>query len=143
VRFEQLDGRASGHVFRREGARGPVWYAKFREPSGRQVQKRIGPAWTGRGRPAEGFFTKRTAERWLADVLAQADAGELPGQACPGVTFAQAAREWLRYVEQDRACKASTLRSYRSTVEGRLIPAFGDGRSTRSPRASSSAGATG
>jgi integrase len=41
------------------------------------------------------------------------------------VTFEDAAREWLRYCEQDRACKPSTMRGYRSSVEGRLIPAFG------------------
>ena len=38
----------SGHVLRREGARGPVWYAKYRLPDGRQVKRRIGPAWTTR-----------------------------------------------------------------------------------------------
>src|ERR1700688_3464211 len=42
----------TGHVFRVERARGPVWYAKYRLPDGRQVQKKIGPAWTARGRPA-------------------------------------------------------------------------------------------
>jgi hypothetical protein len=53
----------NGHVFRREGKRsGPVWYAKYRLPDGRQVQRRVGPAWTQRGRPAKGFFTKRTVE---------------------------------------------------------------------------------
>ncbi len=31
---------ASGHVFKRDGSRGVVWYAKFRLPGGRQVQKR-------------------------------------------------------------------------------------------------------
>ena len=36
--------------------RGPVWYAKYRLPDGRQVQKRIGPAWTQRGRPADGLL---------------------------------------------------------------------------------------
>ena len=54
--------RVSGSVFRVERKRGPVWYAKYRLPSGRQVQKLIGPAWTERGRPPAGYFTKRTAE---------------------------------------------------------------------------------
>ena len=35
----------TGHVFRVERARGPVWYAKYRLPDGRQVQKKVGPAW--------------------------------------------------------------------------------------------------
>ena len=55
----------SGHVFRYEGKRRPVWRAKYRLPDGRQVQKTIGPAWTARGRPPVGYWTKRTAEAWL------------------------------------------------------------------------------
>ena len=31
----------------------------------------------------------------------------------------------LRYVEHERACKPVTLRDYRSSVEARLLPAFG------------------
>ena len=44
----------AGHGFRVERARGPVWYAKYRLPDGRQVQRKLGPAWTDRGRPAAG-----------------------------------------------------------------------------------------
>ena len=46
--------RVTGHVFRVERKRGPVWYAKYRLASGRQVQKLIGPAWSERGRPPAG-----------------------------------------------------------------------------------------
>ncbi len=56
---------SSGHVFRVERRRGPQWYAKFRLPDGRQVQRLIGPAWTERGRPVAGCSTKRGAEAWL------------------------------------------------------------------------------
>ncbi len=65
----------SGHVFRVERVRGPVWYAKYRLPDGRQVQKRVGPAWTSRGRPAAGYFTKRTAEAWLRETLEEVRRG--------------------------------------------------------------------
>ena len=41
----------SGHVFRVERKRGPQWYAKYRLPDGRQIQRKLGPAWTERGRP--------------------------------------------------------------------------------------------
>jgi hypothetical protein len=34
----------TGHVFRVERGRGPVWYSKYRLPDGRQVQRKIGPA---------------------------------------------------------------------------------------------------
>jgi integrase len=116
----------SGHVFRVERARGPVWYAKYRLPDGRQVQKKIGPAWTGRGRPAAGYVTKRLAEDWLRSVLEEARRGTLPGAVRTGATFADAAAEWLRYIEHDRARKPSTVEGYHSIVRAQLLPAFGD-----------------
>ncbi len=114
----------SGHVFRVERQRGAVWYAKYRLPDGRQVQKKIGPVWPDRGRPAAGYFTKRLAEAWLDDVLAQARRAELPGMVRTGATLADAAAEWLRYVEHDRACKPSTLTDYRHTA-GRIVGHLG------------------
>jgi integrase len=118
----------TGHVFRLERKRAPVWYAKYRLPDGRQVQKKIGPAWTERGRAPAGYFTKRTAEQWLRDTLDAARRGRLPGLVQTGSTFADAAAEWLRYVEHDRDCKASTLTDYRSVLKSHLLPAFGDMR---------------
>ena len=109
----------SGHVFRVDRRRGPQWYAKYRLPYGRQVQRRIGPAWTGRGRAAAGWFTKRSAQAWLDDLLIQARRGELPGMVETGATVANAAAEWLRWAEHDRDCKPSTLADYHST--SRLI----------------------
>src|SRR5712691_5982667 len=94
-------GPVSGHVFRVERKRGPVWYAKYRLPDGRQVQKRLGPAWTERGRPPSGFLTKRTAEAWLQETLSEARRGTLPGLVRTGATFADAAAEFLRYIEHD------------------------------------------
>jgi integrase len=116
---------ATGHVFRVERSRGPVWYAKYRLPDGRQVQKKIGPAWSDRGRPPGGYYTRRTAEAWLRDVLDDARRGPLAGMPRSGATFADAAAEWLRFVEQDRERKPSTLRDYRAAVQSRLLPAFG------------------
>jgi integrase len=116
----------SGHVFRVERAKGPVWYAKYRLPDGKQVQRRIGPAWADRGRPPAGYFTKRTAEGWLHEVLARARRGTLVGMRSGGATFAEAAAEWLRFIEQDRERKPSTVRDYRNVLSSRLLPAFGD-----------------
>src|SRR4051795_2655691 len=87
------DRPPSGHVFRVERKRGAQWYAKYRLPDGRQLQRRIGPAWTERGRPAAGYFTKRTAEDWLRDLLGEARRGTLPGLVKTGVTFSEAADE--------------------------------------------------
>src|SRR3954466_5432978 len=118
----------SGYVFRYEGKRRPVWRAKSRLPDGRQVKKTIGPAWTDRGRPRAGYYTKRTAETWLRDLLAQARAGTLPGMVRTGVTFADACDEYLRYVEVDLDRKPSTVTDYRSIVRAHLAPAFGTPR---------------
>ena len=115
----------TGHVFRVDRARGPVWYMKYRLPDGRQVQKKIGPAWTERGRPAAGYFTKRQAEDALRELLHEARRGTLPGLTRSGASFADAAAEYLRYCEHDRACKPSTLRDYRSNLDAHLLPAFG------------------
>ena len=98
----------SGHVFRYEGKRRPTWRAKYRLPDGRQVQKTIGPAWTARGRPPAGYWTKRTAEAWLRRLLVEAAAGTLPGMVRTGATVADACAEYLRYVDQDRQRKPST-----------------------------------
>jgi hypothetical protein len=62
----ELPQPPSGHVFRMERKRGAVWYGNYRLPDGRQIQTKIGPAWTGRGRPAAGYVTKRLAEDWLS-----------------------------------------------------------------------------
>jgi hypothetical protein len=65
--------------------------------------------------------TKRLAEAWLRDVLDQARGGALPGMVRTGVTFAEAAAEWLRYVEQDRGRKPSMLSGYRPALNAEQI----------------------
>jgi len=114
----------TGHVFRVERARGPVWYAKYRLPDGCQVQKKLGLAWTERGRPAAGYFTKRLAGDWLRSWLEEARRGTLPGLVKTGATFADATAEYLRYIEHDRGRKPSTVRGYRSAIQAHLLPAF-------------------
>jgi hypothetical protein len=93
--------RISGHVFRVERKR----ERSGTRSDGRQVQKRMGPAWSRRGRPPAGYFTKRLAEDWLRDVLDRGRRGTLPGLVRTGVTIGEAAAAWLRYVEEDRERK--------------------------------------
>jgi len=119
-------GHISGHVYRHEGSRGPVWRAKYRLPDGRHRHRTIGPVWSGRGRPGPGTFTKRSAEAWLREVLDQARGGTLPGMVRTDVTVAMAAEEYLRLLEVDRQRKPSTLRDYASVVHAHLLPRFGD-----------------
>ena len=55
-----LTGPISGHVYLKPGKRGASWYFRARLPH--EVRKRLGPAWTGKGRPPAGYFTRKTAE---------------------------------------------------------------------------------
>jgi hypothetical protein len=82
---------ASGHVFCVERKRGPQWYCKYRV-GGKQVQKRLGPAWVVSGPPREGYFTKKTAQAALEGLLTDARRGALPGIAVDGPTVADAGR---------------------------------------------------
>ena len=77
------------------------------------------------GRPEAGYLTKRTAEAWLDETAATARRGELVGMVRTGTTFTEAAEEFLRYVEHERACKPTTVTNYRNMarVLGRT---FGD-----------------
>ena len=123
--------RPSGFVFRLEKARGASWWAKYRLPDGTQVKRKIGPAWTGRGRPAEGHFTKRLAEDWLHDRLEElrhesVESSSTRATPAESVTFAEAAAEYLRFAEQDRGCKPSTVRGYCNAIKVHLLPVFGE-----------------
>jgi integrase len=115
----------SGHVFKREGKRGGVWYAKYRLPDGRQVQTRIGPHWTDRKQtPPAGSYTKASARTWLDETLAKARRGELPGMIKTGATFATACDDWLAY-KRDRKIKLSTQIDYEHMVD-RMKKVFGE-----------------
>lgn len=116
----------SGHVFRKARKSGDRWMAKWRDVEG-QHQVVLGRAWTKRGRPPEGYLTKQGAQRELDAILADARRTKLTGRPrrSSTVTFDEAAREWLRYVEHDRKRRASTVSDYRWIVERRLIPEFG------------------
>jgi len=121
----QASRAISGHVFKREGKRGAVWYAKYRLPDGRQVQTRIGPHWSERKQaPPAGSYTKASARAWLDDTLAKARRGELPGMVRTGATFATACDDWLTY-KRDRKVKLSTQIDYEHMVD-RLKKIFGE-----------------
>jgi integrase len=85
----------------------------------------FGSAWSGRTRPPSGYFTKRQAEDWLRETLEQARRGTLPGLVRTGATVADAAGEYLRYIEHDRERKPSTVQGYRWIIDAQILPAFG------------------
>lgn len=117
--------RVSGHVRLATSSRGSSWYVKYRIGE-RQFQKRLGPAWEEKGRPPAGYYTRKTAEAALQALLTDARRGHLtPSPARSGATFADVAEDWLRYVEDDRKRRVSTVTDYRRLVDSALLPEFG------------------
>lgn len=117
--------RATGHVKLVQRKRGDQFYVKYRRPDGRQVERKLGPAWTGNGRPPAGHYTRRTAEEALQAILTDLRRGVGTSDG-PGATFAAAATEYLRYVEHVRQVGAVTVKDYRGVINRYLLPAFGD-----------------
>lgn len=117
--------RVTGHVAFRERKHGSVFYVKYRLVDGRQVQRLLGPAWTERSRPPTGYYTRKTAEEALQELLADVRRGKGEVSRRVGATFADAAAEFLRYVEQDREREPSTVGDYKGVIDGYLLPRFG------------------
>jgi integrase len=113
----------SGSLLLRRGARGDVWYVKYRDEAGVQVKRRLGPAYTGKGACPAGFYTRKTARAELDGLLTDVRRGVARHERT-GETFADAAAEWLRWVES-RGRKPSTIAGYRSMIHRHLDPAFG------------------
>jgi hypothetical protein len=116
--WARLPGRSASAV--RSGTRSTACrtVGRCNATSGRR-----GPSAAAR---AAGYVTKRGAEAWLRDVLDQARRGTLPGQVRTGITFAEAAAEWLRYIEHDRERKPWAVAGYKALVRSQLLPAFGE-----------------
>ncbi len=119
--------------------RGQVFYeAKFRH-GGRQVKRRIGPAWlerdpdTGgwrrhRGRVAEGAYDERAAHvaaaRLVTEYVSEAanvERVELERRT-RGVTFREVAHAYLRRLADVAGAKPSTLRDHDSVLAEPGIP---------------------
>jgi Phage integrase, N-terminal SAM-like domain len=69
------------------------------------------------------------AEDWLRERLLE-DSQRAGGALATDTraTFADAAAEYLRYATEDRGCKPSPIRGYRSHLNAHLLPAFGSMR---------------
>lgn len=117
-------GPISGHIYLKGGKRGTSWCYRARLPH--EVRKRLGSAWKEKGRPPAGYFTRRTAQAALDALLTDARRGKLPDPGKTGATFADAAAEWLHYVEYDRKRRPSTISDYKGVVEHALNPEFGE-----------------
>jgi integrase len=110
----------------------PFYEAKFRH-DGRQIKRRIGPAWLERdaagggwrrhrGRVAEGAYDERAAHVAAAQLVSEyvAEAADLERaereRRTRGVTFREVARAYLRWLEDVRGAKPSTLAGHRSVL---------------------------
>jgi hypothetical protein len=102
-------------VIRREGKRGVVFYAKFRDAAGRQVKQRL-------GRGADGW-TETKAQRELGKRL---DLVERERWRKPGrLTFADFAQRFRDEYLPGRNLKKSTRIAYDVDLDRHLIPYFG------------------
>jgi len=118
----------SGHVRVRHGKRGATWYAKYRGPVRlpdgqlvwKQTEEKVGPAWGGKGRPADGTYTKATARAWLDAKLTDLRRGSGIPSVGNSATFADAAAEWYRSGCTIEMWKPSTRRDYRSALSAHL-----------------------
>ncbi len=118
----------SGHVRLRQGKRTSTWYAKYRGPVRladgsivtKQTEVKIGAAWTGRGRPPDGAYTRKTAEAWLDALLVDLRRGIGIPSADAASTFADAASAWYRAGCTVQAWKPATRRDYRSALSAHL-----------------------
>jgi integrase len=110
----------------------PFYEAKFRH-DGRQIKRRIGPAWLERdpdaggwrrhrGRVAEGAYDERAAHVAAAQLVAgyvteAADIERIERERrTRGVTFREVACAYLRWLEDVRGAKPSTLTGHRSVL---------------------------
>ena len=89
------------------------------------MQRKLGPAHTGRGRPADGHYTDRSALEALEAILTDARRGTLQAHEASGATFADAAAEYLRYIADVRQREPSTVTDYASVINGYLLDEFG------------------
>jgi len=104
-------------------ATGPLYYAKWRDSTGRQVKKRVGPAWVERKRG--GGWRKRrapappavlTEHEAIAIMTELIKARELELPSVPPhrqPTLADAAAAWLHHLEHVKGVKPSTMIDHR------------------------------
>ena len=103
-----------GNVWRYEGPRGIVWRIRYRDATGRRVLETLGKEPTWSRKRAETELRRR-----LVDV--ERDGYRKPER----ITFDEFARQWFRDYLPARNLKATTVRTYRISLERHLIPALG------------------
>ncbi len=140
---------STGALIVRENNGRPFYEGKWRH-AGRQVKRRLGPAWLEpdeaggwrkrRGRCPEDQLDARRAWARLAETMGEVNADldradrEDAARAARPVTFAEVAADWLRHLRDVEGAKPATLRDYGYLIReddderppGRLAAAFGN-----------------
>ena len=120
-----MSDRVTGHVALRRRKRGAVYYLRYRLTDGHQVQKLLGPAHVGKGKPRAGYYTRKQAEDALANVLADARRGTLEGSQ------RRSGRRSRTRAQSGCATPSTTASAHRrpsrttATCQRRLLPEFG------------------
>lgn len=118
-RATMLNRYQRGYVFQRGKKGNRVWYGKFRQdvrtPEGIQRRQRL-----VRLGPVSEFPTKNAARDKLAELMSIQERGPL----VMDIDFAQLAKRWEE--AEGPTMKASTRERYRRTLNGYLVPSFGD-----------------
>ncbi len=115
----------SGHVKIRPGKRRNTWYMKYRDASGVQREKVVGPAWERKGPPPPGWFREKEAQAVLEAILTDARRGVVE-QIRTGRTFEWLSERYIAYGIHERDWKPGTLADNRSAINKHLNDEFGD-----------------
>jgi len=117
--------RVTGHVYVASRKRGDVFYAKWRDITGKQHQRALGPVWTSRGRPPAGSLTQKMADDTLREILVDAGRAPVDDMGRDVVTLKAATSAWLNAVEHEEQREATTVKDYESIIRIYLLPEFG------------------
>ena len=99
----------SGHVFRVERSAGRSGTRSTACRTAARCSAGSGRRGRSAGVRRRATFTKRRPRRGCATCSTRRAAARCPGMVRTGATFADAAAEWLRYVEHERDRKPSTV----------------------------------
>ena len=131
---------ASGALIVVERDGGPVYYAKWRDSTRRQVKRRLGPAWAERdaegawrkrrGRARDGYLDEKAAIVEMRRVIDEHESKLAAFRPESEPTFDDAAADWLHRLEHVDGVKPSTLADYRLMLTSPDAPARKRGRRT-------------
>lgn len=106
MRRDETGREIVGHLLVVKRRDGPVWFAKWRDSSGRQIKRRLGRAWLEPVERPSGSGSSRAEESWRSHWRSRR--GRKPPTALDGNGAAQAMGEAIRLHEEE--CALSLVR---------------------------------